>query len=797
MKRKLITLLLTVVMAFSQLPVFADDNPAVSLDSTKIALIEALGLIEDYDTMPEEIGTQEFKKAFSLLLDNPDETAYENPTYENALQLLVKACGWQFMLDYGKTYQETAAKMGLLKGTVSAEKLDKQSFCKLLINSLDVLVPEISITSNKVKYHTDKDDTLLAVHFDTYKAKGIVTGNCITRLDGAAAVSADYVEIDGEKIKDLTGCGRDFLGQSIRFYYRDTNDEPELLTAFADAASEITVLKADDIEEYKNNSYIYKQGEKTKSIKVSNKASIIYNGQSDNALPSTKFVPHMGEVILIDNDGDDTADVQFVYEYTTWIVSDIDANTNRLALKNTETELIRQLDLDDLKQNKEYEIISSGKNISVDGLAKNNILTMYESRKNYILMYVSDKYVSGILESIDSEEKKVTIDGVKYDVAIADDFIGHTSQNGIYYLDSADIIVWTEFDETNKFGYLINAAVPGNLSDDRLEVKLLCDDGEIRKLFAKDKFLYNNTRVSQNTNIADLWDFSKTQEENVKPIVYRTGKDDKITHIYTAVTGDADDDTFRLAYTLQPRWYNGSLRAFMDTSSLLEFPEPMNVDKKTVIFYVPNDITDDDNYKVGDISGCSWDQYAYSTGYRTTKTNSTDLIVVKGDDARYESTMLIEKVYKSLNDKGDEVAYVRGLMNQWDIQTLEVSPSIDPDELHSGDFIIFYKTRSGQLAHYKKCFDAVADRGLIPSSSGNSERTVYGEVTEFEDGIAVMDGDNGYKYNYNISGCSTVYQFSRNAKKITKSSLSDIHIGDKIYMRMNQERIRIIVIYKN
>lgn len=802
MKRKLITLLLAVLVTLSQFAVFAEDNTTTSVDTTKIALIEALGLIDDYDTMSDEIGTNEFKKAFSVLFDIPDENAYTDATYENALRLLVKACGYQFMVDYGKSYNEMAVKIGLLNGVKTPEKLDKQTFCRLLANSLDVLIPEMTVANSQAKYTTDKDDTMLSVRFDTYKAKGIVTGNCITRLDGTAAVSADYIEINGEKIKDLSGCGRDFLGRRIMFYYRDADDEPELLTAFADSGSTVTAVKAMEIEEYKNNSYSYKDGNRTKSLKVSNKASIIYNGQSDNALPSSKFVPETGEVILIDNDGDDVADVLFVYEYTTWLVSDIDTNSNRLALKNTKTELIRKVDLEDLKSGKEYEIISGGKNVSVDALAKNNVLTIYESRKNYMLMYVCDKYISGILESVDYEEKTAIVDGVAYDIAKPEDFDGHISNNGIYYLDSADIIVWTEFNDTDKFGYIVNAAEPENLSDDRLEVKLFCEDGEFHKFFVKEKFFLNGVKVSANANISEVWDFGKTQEDNVKPIVYRTGKDDKITHINIAVTGEADDDTFRLSYGMYRRWYSTSLSAFIDNSSNLAFPEPMNVDNQTVIFYIPNDLTDEDGYKVGSKSTCVYSEYAYSMGYRTSKTNSTDLIVVRGDDDRYESTLLIEKVYQSLNDKGDEVTLVRGLANMNyngnNMATLELSSNVDPNELHSGDVIVFYPTRSGQLSSYKKCFDAVADKGLIPASGENSERTVYGEVTELEDGIAVMtDNINGYKYNYNLQGCNAVYQYSRNSKKITKSSLGDIHIGDKIYMRMNQEVIRIIVIYKN
>ena len=50
---------------------------------------------------------------------------------------------------------------------------------------------------------------------------------------------------------------------------------------------------------------------------------------------------------------------------------------------------------------------------------------------------------------------------------------------------------------------------------------------------------------------------------------------------------------------------------------------------------------------------------------------------------------------------------------------------------------------------------------------------------------------------YNIQDCGVIYEFSRFNKKSTKMTLGDIHIGDKIYMRMNQERIRMIVIYRD
>ncbi len=797
MQKRLISVALTVLMILSQLTVFAAEATTAEPDLNKIALIEALGMIEDYESMPDEVGIEEFRKAFMTLFDSAEENVYETVTYENALRLLVKACGYQFMLEGGKTYREIAAETGLLKGTMPTDPLDKNTFCRLLINALEVPYPEMTIMVGQSVYKVNEKDTLLSVRFEAYEATGIVTGNCITRLDGTAAVSAGYVEIDGRKLKDLTGCGRDLLGQRVKFYYRDTDDDMELLTAFADRNCTVTAVKAKDIMGYEDNTYRYRQDGRTKRIKVSNKASIIYNGQSYNDLPNNKFIPNMGEVILIDNDGDGTAEVQLVYEYTAWIVSDTNITSSLLMIKNTQTELSRKINLADLEQGKEYELIYRGENVLLDDLRKDSILTIYESYGNYMLIYVCDKYVSGILESVDSDELTVQIDGVEYDISDTAKLIGHISQEGKYYLDSAGIIVWVNFYGIDEFGYLINAWKPDDLPEGCLVVKLLCSDGEIRNYTCKEKFYYNGSKVYPGTDITNLWNFNMTREFNSKPVMYRIGKDDKITHIATAAVTGGGDNTFRVSHGLQTRWYNASLCAFMDTRSTLDFPQPMNVDKETVIFYVPDNVMDEESYGVGDMSELIWDQLANSTGYRATKTNATDLVVIKGNDSRYESTLLIEKIINTINDDNEPVVVIKGLVNGYEVQTLTVAPDKDADGLHSGDFILWYKNRLGQIADFKKCFDAAADRGLIPSSGGNEERTVYGEVTELEGGIAVINGDNGVRYTYNIQDCSVVYEFSRPNRKTTKMTLGDIHIGDKIFMRMNQERIRMIVIYRD
>lgn len=796
MQKKFIAAALAMFMIVSQFTVFAAEKTTAGPDLNKLALIEALGMIDDYETMPEEIGAEELKKAFAPLLDSTEQDAYETVTYDNVLRLLVNACGYKFMTESGKTYRQIAAETGIIKGTAASAVPDKRTFCRMLINALDVPYPEMTVAGGQIGYKVNENDTLLSVRFNTYEAEGIVTGNCITRLDTVAAVAYGYVEIDGKKLKDVNGYGRDLLGQRVKFYYRDTDDDTELLTAYAHNNSNVTAVKAKNILGYANNTYRYRENGRTKRLGVSNKASIIYNGQSDNGLPSDKFIPAMGEVILIDNDGDDAAEVLLVYEYTAWLVSDVNTQSSVVILKNTRTEQTRKINLADLQQGREYELIYRGENVSPDTLRKDWVLTIYESRTNYTLIYVCDKAVSGQLESVNSEELTVRIDGVEYDIADASKFTNHISHDGKYYLDSAGIIVWGSFFGNNEYGYLINAWQPDDLADESLVIKLLCSDGVIRKYTCKNKFYYNDNKVYSGTDITSLWNFNTTIESNAKPVMYKVGNENKITHIYTA-SAAGDNDTFRISHGLQTRWYNGSLCAFMDTRSTLDFPQPMNVDKETVIFYVPDDITDEENYGVGNMSELIWDQLANSTGYRSTKTNATDLIVIKGNDSRFESTLLIEKIIKTINDDNEPVTVIQGLVNGYEVQTIAAAPGKDVSSLHSGDFILWYKNRLGQLADFKKCFDAAAERGLIPSSGGNEERTVYGEVTELEGGIAIIDGDNGVRYEYNIQDCSVVYEFSRLNKKTTKMTLGDIHIGDKIYMRMNQERIRMIVIYRD
>ena len=96
----------------------------------------------------------------------------------------------------------------------------------------------------------------------------------------------------------------------------------------------------------------------------------------------------MGEVILIDNDGNGTADVLLVYEYTAWLVSDINVSSSLLMLKNTKDEQTRKLNLADLENGREYELIYQGANAALDTLRKDSVLTVYESRTNYMLIYV-------------------------------------------------------------------------------------------------------------------------------------------------------------------------------------------------------------------------------------------------------------------------------------------------------------------------------------------------------------------------------------------------------------------------
>ncbi|MEG1879941.1 MAG: S-layer homology domain-containing protein, partial [Oscillospiraceae bacterium] len=147
-------------------------------------------------------------------------------------------------------------KSGISKGF--NEELMKGEIAQVFYNSLDLNMYEVIKYGEENEIAERKGVTILSQYRDVYKAKGIITGNEFTHLNGKSELESDQVEIDGDKYFFGNVDCSEYLGLAVEFYYKQLkNDEDKtLVSVLVNKENTITYIDSRDISSDTTNSRI-------------------------------------------------------------------------------------------------------------------------------------------------------------------------------------------------------------------------------------------------------------------------------------------------------------------------------------------------------------------------------------------------------------------------------------------------------------------------------------------------------------------------------------------------------------
>ena len=775
-----------------------------------------------------------------------------------ALKIIINILGYDNVAKasggYPNGYYAVANDLGVTKGVnVSLDdNLLKKDMAKFFYNALFVDVLQLTgIAGDFVEQSAIEDENLLYVKFGIIKEKGQVTSTKYTSLVGETKLSKDQVEIDKEVYQleniDMT----DYLGMTVNFYYKDEDGDKTLIYCEPDLKkNSVITVKADDIlgddSEFSTGKFIYlDEKEKRSSERISSKVDVIINGKAEPEYDEADLAPQIGDVKLIDFDGDGVIDVFFVNRYKNTIVASVDVEKGIIYDKY---DADRNIEID--KTSYDYDVIIEKNGLEIDAsqLAEWDVVAYYESINESGVklkrLSVSSDSIDGTVNSISDEE--ITIGNKTYKMSKDFRSDGGTlklKNEGNFRIDiDGKIVAISEKIQKSGYGYLLNAFVDED-NEPTLHLRVLTKTGAVEKLIATEKIKINDYNINNAEEMyKELVSSGQYEGYATQLIRYETNAEGYINKLYTTKYED-EEAGIKLDILKAKRRYRPGARTF--DGKFVMTQNSFIIGMPTVSGEGDVSFKESENYSI--LKPESFENYEeyMVEAYNVKDALIADVVLVYGDVAEQQISTksdiaIVDKIGTKLDADDMPVPYIgvwvggslqeKILSAQMEQVTInmnvadifsdivgdEVSADVVLDDsedinkavsmLKRGDVLRFGVNPKGEIT--RLAIDASLDRKndyFALYQYHHPLRLYCGAVYDFKDNILALTTDvknHSDAEAYNVANAQVLI-YDKDARKITKGSTKDLssciykyNPDVKVMVRSMEGQTRDVIIVK-
>lgn len=664
-------------------------------------------------------GTITMAKNMNIITGYEDGTFRpdNNVSYEEALTMIIRAIGYENYSAPGSVwysrYVSSAQRLGITKNAVGSVGTPATRACiaQFIYDTLEV---------NARENDEIQEETIMETYLGLLKEEGVIASNGVTSLSSPDVTLRDNEILIADKKTGATETFRvdnvneykNQLGATVSYYYKEdkATGYKDIIMFSVKAATKSETIKADQLAKNTCDNLTiayYKNDTTTNTSKFSLAADnvVIYNDKLYGSTASaskfqTSMLPTIGEITVLDTDGDNDYDVVFIESYELFAVSTVSASTYTVTDKITST-AGKSIVLDYKDDDQIINFVDTkGKELTFSSIKKNGSICVKESNDNngtkmYTVIVISSG-VSGEVKSISSD--KLTVGSKSYNYSPAapwKDGAGDltTPVKGstyTFFLDmNNEIFAYTK-DTTSQassnYGFIVTYAREGsNLEKGELNLLILTQSGE------KIKYpLYKSTKIN-GTSIAGDYDeaidlledsaqyqaLSNSDTSGRQLIKYTTKSVSGTTVIDTIVTvtastsndtkgGDAEAETLRMYGDITSEdsaKYTSSTKLFTSGSNKVYLAS-------ATVFVIPDDMTSSSDYRKGSSSDFkNGKSYNIEVFDMTTSKNAKVVVLYGGDsttevDSKTALFRFEEAEYTSENTPtGEEMLQVSGYEN--------------------------------------------------------------------------------------------------------------------------------------
>lgn len=424
-----------------------------------------------------------------------------NVSYEEAVKMIVCALGYGEMGTEGafwySKYLMTAKTLGFLEGAggAIATPATRATIASMLYNCLEVKLAENNAITDKTILESDLKLTKNVGYISSNPQMSLSKPDANLRDDEVEItvgnVASTYKVDDNSKYNDM-------LGAQIEFYYQNDINSGFKNLLFATVKNSKTLkIDADLLQSATPDGISYLtsvDAQRETTVNISSKSVVVYNGKIFGTNPETsKFsdyygnetLPNVGNIELIDRDGDNSYDVVFVNDYEPYFVSSVTSSDYKVtdnALRSGQQEVLNY------KTNNIRFYTPSGAATSFSAIKKGSVIFVAKDKHSVsdAKVIVCNDIVSGKVTAT-SSSKGITVNGKNYKFSklapwkislggsqtLTAPQMGDTAN---FYLDLNGRIIWydkTEVASNQQYGYVTGAKYDSGNFEEIAQVEII------------------------------------------------------------------------------------------------------------------------------------------------------------------------------------------------------------------------------------------------------------------------------------------------------------------------------------
>lgn len=477
-----------------------------------------------------------------------------------AIKVIVNTLGYELVAmnngGYPNGYLSLASEIGLTKGVNSGEaELTYSQFSKLLENALECDIMKIKFDGTDVNYSDDGEIDALWEFHNTVKVKATVTANAITGIDKETGKTGktNRVKLNGEEVEVGESNIDDYLGYTVEAYisYDDDKDLGEVKFAKVSDKNEVITLKQESIlgesTAFSAYNFVYEtETGKIKNIEITDEIDVIYNGIAKPNYEKNDLIPEVGNVTLIDNDGDGEVDCIKIFNAKKIIVVSNVATDDEGVKIYDEKDANESYLYDEEYEN--YVIYVDGERTEPGAISKDMVVLIGENGQ-HSETYAFSKTVTGKIEYLGkisgTEKEEIVINGVSYVLAPGcENYPFALGKSGTFRVDNDNNVYafYKMSAEGLKYGYFIRGYYDEAEDNEKAEIGVLTLDDEIVRFKINQKVKYNGRTEKVEKVMSYLKNGSKWEDQL---IMYELNENGELKALATAQSKDDESADLR------------------------------------------------------------------------------------------------------------------------------------------------------------------------------------------------------------------------------------------------------------
>lgn len=432
---------------------------------------------------------------------------------------------------YPNGYVYIANDLGLFQNTAvyeSTSKISVADACIIFKNIMFAPVYDITYKNGNPSYKK-AETTYIEEKYDIYKFEGQVTavGNRSLIMNSAYTGVENYFEIDGKSYTAYTN-DTEMLGKKVYAYA--IKGEDTIVWLDEQSSETVTLEKGVDVE-LDGLKLKYTANKRKTTLKLDDTYKVVYNGRRAEKLLDYMIDDSNVAIRLLDSDADGKYDVIFIDKYVYGYVTGIDWVNKKIGIKIPG----EKLDLGD-DNDIEYTVRDAeGNELELFELETQTVVAVMASEDKVLCdIQICSGSVSGTVQSINTSDRKIVIDGTEYKVtqAFVDDFIKtNTVSTGKKVTLSlgldGQVVYMSALTASSQYGYF-RRAFKSDDGTDKVGAKIFTSSGKTESLEFADKVNNGTKKLSNND---ELYAWLQSMGEN-KLVKFTLNEEKKIKNIF-------------------------------------------------------------------------------------------------------------------------------------------------------------------------------------------------------------------------------------------------------------------------